>query len=329
MHLVDVSRAALERPRAVGACRRHVVAHQAALRRARGRGRRRPRVPIETDRRTNRYPEPARASACVKVSPKRVARSGRWRCSSDRTSATSIRPAPTRCSAGFALALRPGDAFLLGADLVKPERDLLLAYDDPLGVTAAFNRNLLVRINRELGADFDLSAFRHRAIWNAARVARRDAPRQPQAAARRASRRPASTSRSGRRDRSGPRARTEYRASEVLHTLERCGFRRRAQWVDDEGAVRGDAGGRRLSDSNLQFEVRSWNSKAILEVNGFFRNPPATSRGSFLSTSTARFMARMSRSEMAPASRASAGGISRCCNSAAVRTIGTASYGGK
>ena len=50
---------------------------------------------------------------------------------------------------------------LLGADLVKPERDLLLAYDDPLGVTAAFNKNLLVRINHELGGDFDLDAFEH------------------------------------------------------------------------------------------------------------------------------------------------------------------------
>jgi dimethylhistidine N-methyltransferase len=65
------------------------------------------------------------------------------------------------------LALRPGDFLLLGADLVKPEADLLLAYDDPLGVTAAFNRNLLVRINRELGGSFDLDAFAHRAVWNA------------------------------------------------------------------------------------------------------------------------------------------------------------------
>ncbi|HEY7819412.1 MAG TPA: L-histidine N(alpha)-methyltransferase, partial [Vicinamibacteria bacterium] len=64
--------------------------------------------------------------------------------------------------------LRPGDGLLLGADLVKPERDMLLAYDDPLGVTAAFNKNLLVRINRELGGDFDLEGFVHRAVWNAA-----------------------------------------------------------------------------------------------------------------------------------------------------------------
>jgi dimethylhistidine N-methyltransferase len=65
-------------------------------------------------------------------------------------------------------AMTPHDALLLGADLVKPERDLLLAYDDPLGVSAAFNRNVLVRINRELGGHFDLAAFRHRAVWNAA-----------------------------------------------------------------------------------------------------------------------------------------------------------------
>jgi dimethylhistidine N-methyltransferase len=64
-------------------------------------------------------------------------------------------------------ALEPGDALLLGADLVKPEPELLLAYDDPLGVTAAFNKNLLLRINTELLADFDLSAFAHRASWNA------------------------------------------------------------------------------------------------------------------------------------------------------------------
>src|SRR5687768_5306404 len=66
----------------------------------------------------------------------------------------------------FARSLRPGDALLLGADLVKPKADLMLAYDDPLGVTAAFNLNLLVRLNRELGADIDTDGFEHRAIWN-------------------------------------------------------------------------------------------------------------------------------------------------------------------
>ena len=62
---------------------------------------------------------------------------------------------------------RPGDRVLLGADLVKPESELLLAYNDPLGVTAAFNKNLLARLNRELDADFDLGQFEHRVVWNA------------------------------------------------------------------------------------------------------------------------------------------------------------------
>jgi len=69
--------------------------------------------------------------------------------------------------AGMRAALRPGDWLLLGSDLVKGERDLLLAYDDPLQVTAAFNRNLLRRINDELGGTFDLDGFAHRAVWNA------------------------------------------------------------------------------------------------------------------------------------------------------------------
>ncbi|MCB1055224.1 MAG: L-histidine N(alpha)-methyltransferase [Acidobacteria bacterium] len=65
--------------------------------------------------------------------------------------------------------LRPGDAFLLGADLRKSEDVLLAAYDDALGVTAAFNRNLLVRINRELGGTFLVHRFVHRARYNEAR----------------------------------------------------------------------------------------------------------------------------------------------------------------
>ncbi|HEX9940936.1 MAG TPA: L-histidine N(alpha)-methyltransferase [Thermoanaerobaculia bacterium] len=62
--------------------------------------------------------------------------------------------------------LDPGEGLLLGVDLKKPESVLLPAYDDPLGVTAAFNLNLLARINRELGGEFDLAAFRHRALYN-------------------------------------------------------------------------------------------------------------------------------------------------------------------
>ena len=59
-----------------------------------------------------------------------------------------------------------GDALLLGTDLVKPLTTMLAAYDDPLGVTAAFNLNLLARINRELGANFNLGEFRHVALFN-------------------------------------------------------------------------------------------------------------------------------------------------------------------
>jgi L-histidine N-alpha-methyltransferase len=62
--------------------------------------------------------------------------------------------------------LNPGEGFLLGVDLQKPETVLIPAYDDPLGVTAAFDLNLLVRINRELKGGFDITAFRHRAIYN-------------------------------------------------------------------------------------------------------------------------------------------------------------------
>jgi dimethylhistidine N-methyltransferase len=61
--------------------------------------------------------------------------------------------------------LAPGDALLLATDLEQPVHELVLAYDDPLGVTAAFNLNLLARLNRELDADFDLARFSHRALW--------------------------------------------------------------------------------------------------------------------------------------------------------------------
>jgi dimethylhistidine N-methyltransferase len=64
--------------------------------------------------------------------------------------------------------LKPGDFVLLGADLVKPAPVLLAAYDDAAGVTAAFNRNALVHLNRELDADFEPRAFAHRALYDAA-----------------------------------------------------------------------------------------------------------------------------------------------------------------
>jgi L-histidine N-alpha-methyltransferase len=65
--------------------------------------------------------------------------------------------------------LRQGDAFLLGTDLVKDPAVLVAAYDDSAGVTAAFNKNVLAVLNAELGADFDLDAFEHVAVWDAGR----------------------------------------------------------------------------------------------------------------------------------------------------------------
>ena len=128
-------------------------------------------------------------------------------------------------------ALDAGDGFLLGVDLVKPERSLLLAYDDPLGVTAAFNRNLLARINRELQGNFELERFAHHALWNEARS------------------RIEMHLRSNRRQRIDVRgagldfvmaedemiwteSSYKYEPPEVISMLERSGFSVRAQWID-------------------------------------------------------------------------------------------------
>ncbi|WP_262057044.1 L-histidine N(alpha)-methyltransferase [Streptomyces sp. STR69] len=69
--------------------------------------------------------------------------------------------------AGLRALLSPGDALLLGTDLVKDEQVLVRAYDDAAGVTAAFNKNVLTVVDRELGADFDVTAFDHVALWDA------------------------------------------------------------------------------------------------------------------------------------------------------------------
>lgn len=72
-----------------------------------------------------------------------------------------------RFLADLAATLKPGDSLLLGTDLIKDADRLVRAYDDSAGVTAEFNRNVLAVINRELDADFDLTAFEHVARWNA------------------------------------------------------------------------------------------------------------------------------------------------------------------
>jgi dimethylhistidine N-methyltransferase len=133
-------------------------------------------------------------------------------------------------------ALREGDALLLGADLVKPESELLLAYDDPLGVTAAFNRNLLVRVNRELGGDFDVSGFAHRAVWNApaSRVEMHLLSRRRQRVRVRASGVDVTLE-------AGEPIWTEssykYRAEDLAPMLGRAGFRAAGQWTDNGFAL--------------------------------------------------------------------------------------------
>jgi dimethylhistidine N-methyltransferase len=71
--------------------------------------------------------------------------------------------------AALSATLHPGDSFLLGTDLVKDPVRLVRAYDDAAGVTAAFNRNVLAVLNRELGADFQPDSFEHVALWDARR----------------------------------------------------------------------------------------------------------------------------------------------------------------
>ena len=75
--------------------------------------------------------------------------------------------ARARFFADIRSAMGPGDAFLLGTDLVKDTSRLVRAYDDAAGVTATFNRNVLAVVNRELDADFDIDAFEHVALWDA------------------------------------------------------------------------------------------------------------------------------------------------------------------
>jgi dimethylhistidine N-methyltransferase len=129
--------------------------------------------------------------------------------------------------------LRPDDCLLLSTDLEKPIPQLLLAYDDPLGVTAAFNLNLLARINRELGGDFDLSKFQHEARWNDAerRVEMHLRSREHQKVNIRGARLRFSL----RKDETiWTESCHKYNAEEVVHMTARSGFRCDAQCVDQE-----------------------------------------------------------------------------------------------
>ncbi len=134
-------------------------------------------------------------------------------------------------AAGHSRPAAPGDALLLGADLVRPDRELILAYDDPLGVTAAFDLNLLVRLNRELGADFAIDQFAHRAVWNqaASRVEMHLVARSEQRI-RVAAADLAFTMSPG--EFLWTESSYKYRDDELARMLDACGFRQTAQWID-------------------------------------------------------------------------------------------------
>jgi L-histidine N-alpha-methyltransferase len=129
--------------------------------------------------------------------------------------------------------LFPGDALLLGTDLEKPLTQLLAAYDDPVCVTAAFNLNLLARINRELGADFDLTAFRHEARYNSSaqsvemhlRSVRNQTVNIPRAGCAVFFRKDESI---------WTESSHKYRAEDISGMARRNGFRCDFQWIDSE-----------------------------------------------------------------------------------------------
>jgi L-histidine N-alpha-methyltransferase len=129
--------------------------------------------------------------------------------------------------------LYPGDALLLGTDLEKPLPQLLAAYSDSIGVTAAFNLNLLARINRELGADFDLAAFRHEARYNSSERRVEMHLRSTRAQSITIARAGCTVSFA-----EGETIWTEsshkYRAEEIPEMARRTGFRCDAQWLDSE-----------------------------------------------------------------------------------------------
>ncbi len=143
------------------------------------------------------------------------------------------RPAGVKFLAEVRRILEHGDSLLLGTDLEKPTLQLLKAYDDELGVTAAFNLNLLARINRELNADFDLGQFAH-----AARINReaRSVEMHLQSKQRQTVRIPAADLRVEFSE--GETIWTEsshkYSPDEVLQMARDAGFCCQAQWIDEQ-----------------------------------------------------------------------------------------------
>jgi len=143
------------------------------------------------------------------------------------------RPAGVKFLGAVRSILQPGDSLLLGADLEKPAAQLLGAYDDELGVTAAFNLNLLARTNRELGADFNLREFTHLAKIN---YDVRSVEMHLQSQRRQVVSIPAAEV--SIQFEEGETIWTEsshkYSAEEIVETARDAGFRCEAQWIDEQ-----------------------------------------------------------------------------------------------
>src|ERR1700758_4239780 len=129
--------------------------------------------------------------------------------------------------------LKPGDSLLLGTDLEKSHADLIQAYDDELGVTAAFNLNLLARINRELGADFRLADFKHVARVNqsARSVEMRLVSMRPQMVSVPSAEAVVSF---GEGETIWTESSHKYALDEVGEMARQAGFRCEVQWVDEQ-----------------------------------------------------------------------------------------------
>jgi len=127
--------------------------------------------------------------------------------------------------------LIPGDALLLGTDLEKPVSEMIRAYDDPIGATAAFNLNLLARINRELDGDFVLSQFRHVARYDT-KHRRIEMHLQSTAAQAVMIRKAGLTVHLREEETIWTESSHKYNREEIVQMAERTGFRCDGQWVD-------------------------------------------------------------------------------------------------
>jgi len=143
------------------------------------------------------------------------------------------RPAAVKFLGEVRRILRTGDSLLLGTDLEKPVAQLLAAYDDPLGITAAFNLNLLARVNRELDADFELTRFRHLARYNPA--ARSIEMHLRSTCAQRVSLRAAGITLTLREDETiWTESSHKYAPGDITGLAAAAGFGCAAQWFDHE-----------------------------------------------------------------------------------------------